>query len=153
MKGISPLISSVLLIAMTVAIASIIFGWMSTFTKETVASVGNKSEEALDCQSASISIDAVYINNTTKTASVIVRNTGWIDNLVLSGAGVFNTTGGNCTLNTSTLDSDFDRSEVATIKFTECPITNCPNDFKEAVVLTSCGGILDVFDSTPVCSS
>ena len=151
-KGISPLIASVMLVAMTVAVASIFFGWMSSFTRDTVNTVSDKSDQVMDCQSASIIIDNVYIDTTAKTASVIVRNNGWVSNLSLTSAILYNTTGGNCTLDTTSLDSKFDKSDIATIKFTECPITTCPNDFKKAIVNTNCGSVDAEFDSSPVCS-
>jgi flagellin-like protein len=153
MKGISPLVASVLLIAFTVAIATIIMGWMGTFTRETTATISNRTTEAVDCASASVSIDDVYIGERTVdgNASVraIVRNTGFTDNLVLKAASIYKNDG--TVWNKTDVDSDFDKGEITTITFT---ITKgyvaCAN-FSKVVVTTQCGGVGDTFDGTPKC--
>ena len=61
MKGISPLIAAVLLIAFTVAIATLVMGWFSTFTRTTTTSVTNSTSLAINCADARVTIRDVYI--------------------------------------------------------------------------------------------
>jgi flagellin-like protein len=144
MKGISPLIASVLLIAVTVALSTIIMGWVGTTTSDTTSTVSNKTSEAVSCASADISIDSVYIVGTT--ARAIVKNSGFSDNVRLISAVLVNNTGES--LNTSTtLDTDFDRGEIISVLFSS-PTISCAN-FTKVIVSTSCGSVNRMFDGVP----
>jgi FlaG/FlaF family flagellin (archaellin) len=146
-KGLSQMIAAVLLVAFTVTIATLISGWYSTLIRTTSSNISNTTEEAIDCTVAKITIEDVYLDTTANTVNVVVRNTGMMDNLQLTSATVLNTTGGACTYD-SGLDTDFDKGDVATIKFISCSISSC-SVFKEAIVLTNCGGVSDTYDGTP----
>lgn len=65
-KGVSPVIATVLLIAMVIALALIIFLWMRSFTKETVTKFEDENIE-LSCGKiefqASLDGDTLFINN------------------------------------------------------------------------------------------
>jgi flagellin-like protein len=145
MKGISPLVASVLLIAFTVAIATIIMGWMGTFTRETTASISNKTTEAVDCASASINIDDVYISGVTVRA--IVRNTGFANYLNLTNAVLYKTDGSFWT-NTTT-GALLNRGQVRLIEFYNTTTALTTATFSKVVVTTQCGGVSDTFDGTP----
>ena len=64
-KGISPLIATVILIAISIAIFGIIFGWMRGMVSEQVAKFGAPIDT--ECEklvfSAKISENTIYINN------------------------------------------------------------------------------------------
>lgn len=79
MKGISPFIASVLLIALTVAVAALYGGWITSFTKKTTQEVQEKSEKRVTCTYGGIAIDDVKYNKTTGDLSGIVENTDIID--------------------------------------------------------------------------
>src|SRR3989344_8019200 len=93
-KGISPLIAAVLLIAFTVAIATLVMGWFSQLTRTTTTTVSNKTTEAVACSNAQVSIDGVYIrlNATESDARVLVKNSGF-SNLGITSLQAYNTTG------------------------------------------------------------
>ena len=94
-KGISPLIASVLLIAFTVAIATLIMGWFSTITRSTTTTVGNKTSESVACSSAQISIEDIYIRQSLfANVTVIVKNTGYAT-IGINSLQIYNTTGQN----------------------------------------------------------
>lgn len=154
MKGISPLIASVLLIAFTVAIATLVFSFLSTTVRQTTTTTSNRTTEALECSAASVNIEDVYVSGGSGAATVrvIVKNTGFTNDLSLVSASVYNDTG----VNFSTSDipvTDFDRGEIATLTFTNVNLSGggCPTAFSQAIVTTSCGGISDTFDGTPKC--
>src|SRR3989338_6921713 len=116
MKGISPLIAAVLLIAITVAIATLVSGWISTVTRGTQIAAENKTTEAVDCAAASISIDNVYMagNNTVR---VSVRNSGQTNDLQITNVTVINNTG-SVFSSAEAPYSDFDRGELYTFVIT-----------------------------------
>lgn len=150
MKGISPLVASVLLIAFVVAIATIIMGWMGTFTRETTATISNRTTEAVDCASAGINIDDVYLTaGVNGTIRAIVRNTGFTDNMVLKAASFYKTNGAVWNATGDPVVSDFDKGEITTITFTTTTGWVACANFSRVTVTTQCGGIGDTFDGTP----
>ncbi len=154
MKGISPLLAAVLLIAITVALATLIMGWMSTITRTSQVKVENKTLQAIDCSAAGVSIQEVYITagNGTGTASVVVMNTGQSNDLIIQSAQMLNTTGGNFA-GSGTPIQDFDVGDTETISFSSIGISSCPTAFSKVIITTNCGGVSDTFDTTPKCFS
>lgn len=150
-KGISPLLASVLLIAVTVAIATLVMGWVSTITRTSQVTVSNRTTEAVNCASAAVVIDDVYISTGARTASVIVRNSGQTDDLQLTFAPLFNSTGNSVSPSESLPVTDFDRGEIQTFTYTSTGISTCAN-FSRAIVATNCGGVSATFDRTPKCT-
>src|SRR3990167_2349324 len=123
-KGISPLIAAVLLIAITVAIATLVSGWISTVTRGTQIAAENKTTEAVDCATAAVVIDDVYINDNgaTSTVRAIVRNAGQANTMEIGNATVFNTSGGSLTASSPSVPvRGFDRGEIITFQFNTAP--------------------------------
>ncbi|MDY6788865.1 MAG: archaellin/type IV pilin N-terminal domain-containing protein [Candidatus Nanohaloarchaea archaeon] len=78
-KGISPLVAAVLLIAFTLAVASILTAYVTTFTEESAQQLGNQTTQVTSCAYAGISIyDAVY-DTANSDITVNVANTGTKD--------------------------------------------------------------------------
>jgi len=150
-KGISPLVAAVLLIAFTVALGSLIFSFLSSTITQTTDTITNRTTQAIDCSAASINVEEVFVSGTTSaTVRVVIKNTGFTDDLVIRDLQVFNTTGNNFT--TSGLPiPDFDRGEIATVAI-GANFTSCPGSFSKVIVSTTCGGISDTFTGTPKCS-
>lgn len=77
-KGISPLIASVLLLAVTLSIAGIFSGWgpgiISSVTEET----SNQTDRQISCNEASVEITAAKHYEGENT-SVVLRNRGRMD--------------------------------------------------------------------------
>ena len=80
MKGISPIIAAVLLIALTVTIAVILNAWAGGYTSSAQSSVSNRTGELSSCSGAAIEIETVYVRG-TGNATAVVKNTGIADNL------------------------------------------------------------------------
>ncbi len=151
MKGISPLIAGVILVAITVSMGAVLGGWFSTFTRETTSKVGATSARALDCASSHLNIEDVYIMpGATTLARAIVKNSGLVDGMEVVDATLYNRTGGNFT--GSGLPIILNKGMFTTITFENVGIVDCPADFSEIIVGTSCGGIFDTFDGTPKCA-
>jgi flagellin-like protein len=149
-KGVHPLIATVLLIAFTVALGSVLMGWVSSLQKESQSSITNKTTEAIDCNSADITIDDVYINYARNVSRVIIRNSGQVDNLQVTGAFFTNTAGLSANLtNATVLPIVLNRGEIKQLEFNITGImTSCAN-FSKVIVSTSCAGKKDIFTRTP----
>ncbi len=148
MRGVSPLVASVLLIAIVITISMIIMGWLSTLTKTTTSTVTNKTQEGINCASASISIEDVYIIGTS-SANVVVKNTGFTNGLNISGT-LLNITGYNFTATQPA--SLLNKGNVFTLNFPSVSIATCPNSFSRVIVTTDCGGVIDTFTNAPKCA-
>ncbi|MBI2076726.1 MAG: hypothetical protein HYT72_05765 [Candidatus Aenigmarchaeota archaeon] len=155
-KGISPLLASVLLIAVTVAIATLVAGWLSTTVRTSQITVSNRTIEATECTGASIVIDDVYIDaGVNQTQRVIVRNAGQSDNMQIISAQLYNITGGNFSARSLPL-TGFMKGNVTTLIFNDTIIgptivDTCPGGFSKVIVSTNCGGVSAEFTSTPKC--
>ncbi len=145
MKGVSPMIAVVLLIAITVLLSGVIFGWIKLFSFTETEKISNRSEELTSCSGSAINIDDVYLDFGANKSRVAVRNTGQLTERITS-AQLLNTNGLNATLlgnQTVTIS----RGEV---KFIEFPlngtISNCAN-FSQVKVSTICSN--GVYKKTP----
>lgn len=154
MKGISPLIAAVLLIAFTVAIATLVAGWFSTLTRTTTSTVTNTTRLAVDCSQASINIREVFVKASSGSAIVraLVENNGYMDDMNITSAFAYNNTG-HATAGAGIPITDFDRGENIVINFTSMTIATCPTNFDRVVVTTDCGGVSDTFTATPRCEA
>ncbi len=146
MKGISPLIASVLLIAFTVSIATIILGWFSGFVKTTTENVSSSTEQTMGCSVAGISIEHIYLNVSGSNASVVVKNTGYKDFSNVS-ALIVSKSGATCSGSINSLK----KGMVGTLSFNCASITSC-DVFDRAIVTTECGGVSDTVTSSSYCS-
>ena len=77
MKGISPFIATVILIAMTLTVATIIGAWYVSFARTESKKIGSYSEEQIDCSHAGIRMYDVSLGTSNITNGTI-RNTGQI---------------------------------------------------------------------------
>ncbi len=136
MKGLSPLIAVVLLIAISVLVASLIATWITSLTKEQQTTISNRSEEITGCAGHDIRIEDVYLDFITNRSRVTVRNTGQVDGKIIS-AIMTNQQGVNSTLNTS-LPLTITKGELKTIEFVlNGTISACVN-FSQVRVSTQC---------------
>ena len=107
MKGISPLIAAVLLIAFTVAVGGIIATWLTSFSKTTTAGVESSTKGATGCAEAYIDVVSV------SASSVLVKNP--TSNKIYI-TGVYDNRG-----TTATLSESLTSGEVKPLSFTKDP--------------------------------
>src|SRR3989338_1887940 len=109
MKGVSPLLAAVLIIAVTVSVATMVTGWISTITRSTQATTENRTSQAVACTSANINIEDVYVTAADPgTARIVAKNTGYTNGLQITSAQLYDKLGNNFTSTTSLPVSDFD---------------------------------------------
>jgi len=76
LKGISPLIATVLLIAFTMAIAGIMATWATSFVQAKITEVENQSQAV--CAGANLRASDAVLDSTTRLGTVIVENLGTV---------------------------------------------------------------------------
>jgi len=74
MKGISPLIASILLIAFTLAVAVVIGSWLTSISSQETSQVGGSLNETVTCSKGVIAIVDIPSNTI-----VIIQNAGQIN--------------------------------------------------------------------------
>ena len=152
MKGISAMISTVLLIVISIALATIVSGWFTSMSTEQSKNVANTTTERLSCQYADM-----YIKNSTyncngdcsqgisHTLTINVVNSGkrqlYMDKVVVK-----NTTGIIFSYN---LDSTKTLSVGDVSTLTNVSITTCNgiNNTIESVIVSSTNCPNTAFDS------
>jgi len=71
MRGISPLIATIMLIAFSLVVSGIFYAWLSQFSH-------SEREEFQTCSKAQISLQKAYYNTQTGNINIVVYNTGSI---------------------------------------------------------------------------
>ena len=152
-KGLSPLLSVVLLIAMTVLISSIIMTWTTTLTKEQTATISNRTKQSIDCTAADITIEDVYLDFAANISRVYIRNSGRTADVIVS-AKLLNTRGDGAiytnTTNLTTANIPIAKGALVTIEFNLTNTLNACVNFSQAIVSTSCSS--HAFTGNPKCS-
>ncbi len=154
-KGVSPLIATVLLIVFTVAISTLVVSWLREYTADTTSSVGDTSQEVIECAKQNLKISNSYItvNTTTGISDVkaTLKNTGSV-NFTISSAYVYDTTGDFCDMTPSiTLVSV---GNVANLVNDTCDILTATSEFGRIEVTTTCGISTDfVLEDKPTLTS
>lgn len=78
MKGISSIISAVLLLAVTLTVISLFAGWAPDLVNSVTQSTANQTHEQVNCNSAAVEvISAQYYSSGNTT--VVARNTGTVE--------------------------------------------------------------------------
>lgn len=72
MKGISPLIAAVLLIAFTVAVGGIVSVFFTGFTKQTTSGVSSQGQNLVTCAGSNPAVDKVYYPITSSYSNITV---------------------------------------------------------------------------------
>ena len=145
MKGISPLIATVMLVAITVAMVSIYAGWYTSLLGGQTNTVTNKTKIAVDCTSARLSVLDVYLDTTNNMSRVNVRNSGQVDDNIVS-VFVYNSLGINAT-NMSAVPVTINMGTTLSFEFNTSGVIPACGNFSSAVVTSECKR--EIFTSTP----
>jgi flagellin-like protein len=140
MKGLSPIIAAVILIAITMTIAGILSFWATGFMKSKLAEVENTTQ-GTDCLAAKFVVYSSTYNNKTKTLYTIVDNRMTID-LVLENLYIFYP---DNKLVTKPLNLELNSNVVK-----ELNITDVPEGFTNAKIKSNCPEVFVDFIPTMV---
>jgi len=75
-KGISPIIASVLLLAVSLAVVGIFSGWAPKLAQDVTQSTSNSTYETIACNEASVEIRSAYYDSASNNVTLSVRNDG-----------------------------------------------------------------------------
>lgn len=124
MKGISPIVAAVLLIAITMTIAGILAYWSATYVKKSLPEEGDAQ-----CKFADFDFDACSYNSSSKTAVFILNNK---KNIELKNLTVFVRYPNN-TVSTILLNDSLPASMLKSFN-----ISFISSDFSNLLVKTHC---------------
>ena len=164
MKGISPLIASVLLVVITVVASTLLSSWLSTTTRTQTQAIQNSTQSQLQCQYADLYIkNATYacnnncttgtlhtttvtvVNSGKKTLSfntVYIRNTtGVITSLPLNETKTLNVGDALTVSNTTraTCTGINNSIELITVSSMNCPTTAYDSIESSEITYVTCG--------------
>lgn len=75
-KGVSPIIASVLLLAVSLAVVGIFSGWAPELAQDVTQSTSNSTYETIACNEASVEIRSAYYDSSNSKVTLSVRNNG-----------------------------------------------------------------------------
>jgi len=78
-KGISPILASVLLLAVTVSVAGIFSGWAPNLAQTVTDQTGNQTEHRLECNEASADFISATYDSANSEITTALRNNGRAD--------------------------------------------------------------------------
>ena len=146
-KGISPIVATVLLIAFTLAVASLLGGWLTSLTKTQTDTIEQGTSKAVNCSSAVIDIVNVICANSSQQLKVAINNVGqnelWDFSVFASLNNTFysNSTGGPNSTNTLKLGEQIilvycaNNALVSKVRVTP---GSCPQAWAEKTVNVRC---------------
>jgi flagellin-like protein len=140
MKGLSPIIAAVILIAITMTIAGILSFWATGFMKSKLSEVENTTQDT-GCLAAEFVVYSSTYNNRTKILYIIVDNRRAVD-LVLENLYIFYP---DNKLDTKPINMELKSNEVKQLN-----ITNVAEGFTNAKIKSSCPDIFVDFIPTMV---
>ena len=128
-KGISPLVATVLLIAVTMTIAGLLAYWASSFTRSNLPSQ-NKTQSIQECAGADFVI--YYQRTSNSTLTLVLQNTGISDLLITNITFLY--PDGN--LITKNINSVLPRASLKSFK-----IDNVSPGWDSYTIFTNCPGV------------
>jgi FlaG/FlaF family flagellin (archaellin) len=133
MKGLTPLIATVLLIGISMVIATILLSWSESITSEQTSRAENRTKTSTSCPD--IIIDSVFLDFTKNVSRVIVRSMNGASEI---SSGSLLNSNGVAVNNITQFPLPVESGQVATLEFNIYGnITKC-SDFGEANVVTVC---------------
>ncbi len=146
MKGISPLLAAVLLIAIVLVVSVISMDWITTLSSKEGRVIQNKTTE---CSTASSVIQDVYVDLSTNICRISVRNTGFGSD-ELQSAVVLSKRGESSTAITA-FPISFPQGAIQNLEVNISGIITSCDNFSKAVVSTSC--VSAEFSEEPKCTA
>ena len=152
MKGISPFIAVILLIAFTVAVGGIVSVWLSGFTRTTADTVSNQSSIQINCNYGGVSLKNLKYANGNITGKI--ENTGTISLNAIQVQTIFkNATSTKVALcgapsapfNCSSANLSLSAREASAFN-----ISIGGSNYDDVRVITNCASVYDTVDASEV---
>lgn len=155
MKGLSPLIATVLLIAFTIAVGGLISIWITGFTQTQTQSVGSQATTQITCSNGGIAISSVGFCNSYLTARlsnigsislgnlsliIVFQNASNTQNLYLQQQGSIVNVSSSCCSNLT----------IQPNGLTSFNVTIGGSNYDTIKVVSNCTGVVASIDSSSV---
>jgi len=140
MKGVSPLIATVLLIAFTISIAGIISIWLIGFSRTSSETIGSEAERQLICSYGGISLSNLRYSSSAGRMSGEVENTRTISLGNISIQIMYtNASSQKVSLNVSLMPREKTSFNIS-----------ASSNYYRVRVMTNCSSVYDEVDSNDV---
>jgi len=154
MKGISPFIAVILLIAFTIGVGGIINLWLSSYTRTTADVVGNQSSTEIKCTYGGISLKNLKYAGGNITGKV--ENTGTIslDNIQLQALFKNQTSMkiALCGTATSPFNCSSANLSLSSREAASFNVSIGGSNYDDIRVITNCASVFDSVDASEVVS-
>ncbi len=140
-KAVSPLIATILLVAVALSLAGILYSWSSQSARETTDTITDTTTKWSECNHVKLYIDMECLYNTTTGVSFVLIDNSTVeisDNLLIT------ITDANYNVATAILTPNFSNRAMV-IKSSEFEDPNDPTDFQDLespvrarVIVSSC---------------
>lgn len=140
MKGVSPLIATILLIAFTIGVAGIISAWLTTFTITSTELVGGQLINQLVCSYGGISLSNLAFSSDRLTGEVENTRTIALGNITLQVSYT------NSSSQTNKFYLDLSPREKYFFN------VSASSNYDKIWVITNCSSVSDVVESDEVSS-
>jgi flagellin-like protein len=135
-KGISPILAAVFLVAIAVTMLPIFSGWYTTLIGTSTDTVGNRTEETVRCNAASLTIEDVFLDFSNNKARINIRNSGFNTEKIVS-AVVF-ATNGSLAGNLTEYPTNLTKGNFKSLTFNIAEILTVCGNFSHAIVSSRC---------------
>lgn len=130
MKGLSPLLATILVIAIAVLVAGIIMTWFTTLAKSTQSSITNQTTQQVSC--GIIEIQDVYLDFEANATRILISNSGEFE--IINSVGVYNKQGQVATVNITETPFNISRGEIKTVIYNISGIINHCDNFSQVII-------------------
>ncbi len=140
-RGISPLIATILLVAVALSLAGILYSWSSQNAKDTTGSLTETTNDWIDCSSVDVYVDYGCEYDSTDGLNFILYDKSTVeldDNLIMTVIDANNTirsatfepsfTGNAMAINNTVYSNDSDFQDLAEpLKKVQIHVDSCPD--------------------------
>ncbi len=146
MKGLSTILSTVILLALVITIYAIVSTYSTSLVKEQGAATANRTGEAVRCSFSNIDINAVYIDRIEHKARIHIRNAGQTDESI-DAVIIYNKEGD--TLSAQGVPLLLLRNDIKSVELNITDFIQTCDQFDRAIVTTTCADA--EYDKEPAC--
>jgi flagellin-like protein len=152
-KGLSPLMASIILIALTLTVAAFLGSWLTSMTKSQTGTVERGGEKLINCTNARLDIAAVSCSNPQGQLKIAVTNIGQFElynfsifvklgpNFLSNSSypGIGNLNAGEQIIFTQPCSKTTECINGTVVNLVRITPGNCPQSFTEETFDVTCG--------------
>lgn len=157
LKGISPLVATVLLIAFVVAVAGLVATWVNGFTKSQTQLVSDQSTLSISCSYGGINVKNLVFQGATTQLAGVIENNGQVPlgNFTLSVVyqNATSQTIQICSAPSGSVSCPVSNLTLTTSQQAAFNLTIWGSNYNTVKVATNCSSVSDTADRGDITSS